>query len=58
MEKLKHVMRLKNSHTEKGLRNLCEKVRPILGDSPIIVELGSYMGESSLIFSEIGRAHV
>jgi hypothetical protein len=52
MENLKYVMRPKGSHFEKELRNFCNTLRSIVGESPTIVELGSYMGESSLIFSE------
>ena len=53
MEKLlKEVMRPKGSHLENELRRFCSVLREIIGDSPTIVELGSYMGESSLIFSE------
>jgi len=53
MEKLlKEVMRHKGTHLESELRRLCNEVREIIGDSPTIVELGSYMGESSLIFAE------
>jgi hypothetical protein len=49
---LVEVMRFKGSIYENGLRKLCNDVREIIGDSPTIVELGSYMGESSLIFAE------
>lgn len=49
---LKEEMRLKGTHLESELRRLCNEVREIIGDSPTIVELGSYMGESSLIFAE------
>jgi hypothetical protein len=45
-------MRPKNSNWEIGLKNLCETIKNELGDSPIIVELGSYMGESSIIFAD------
>jgi hypothetical protein len=47
---LKTVMRPPES--EQGLRDFCKEVREIIGDSPTIVELGSYNGESSLIFSQ------
>ena len=47
---LKTVMRPYQSEIE--LRKMCSDIREILGDSPTIVELGSYMGESSLIFSQ------
>ena len=50
--KLKEVMRFKGTEGESELRRLCNEVREIIGESPIIVELGSYMGESSLIFAE------
>jgi len=47
---LKKVMRQLDSEME--LRNMCRDLKEILGDSPVIVELGSYMGESSMIFSQ------
>jgi len=50
MEKLKTVMRPFDSEME--LRRFCRDVKEIIGETPIIVELGSYMGESSLIFSQ------
>jgi len=51
MEKiLKIVMRPQESEME--LRRFCRDIKEIVGDSPTIVELGSYMGESSLIFSQ------
>jgi len=50
INELKRVMRV--NEFEQGLRELCNDVRPILGDRPTIVELGSYMGESSVIFAE------
>ena len=43
-------MRPFDSETE--LRKMCSDLREIIGDEPVIVELGSYMGESSLIFSQ------
>jgi hypothetical protein len=49
---LKQVMRFKGTEGESELRRLCEDAKKIIGDSPVIVELGSYMGESSLIFAE------
>ena len=49
---LKQVMRTKGTEGDSELRRLCKEVRNIIGDSPTIVELGSYMGESSLIFAE------
>lgn len=52
MENLQYVMRPKGTHLENELRRFCHELREIVGDSPTIVELGSYMGESSLIFSE------
>lgn len=53
MEKeLEYIMRPKNSESEQELRRMCNDIKHILGDSPIIVELGSYMGESSAIFAE------
>lgn len=48
--KLKTVMRPKES--EKYLRKMCSDLKDKLGENPVIVELGSYMGESSLIFSQ------
>jgi hypothetical protein len=47
---LKVVMRPMDSETE--LRRFCKDIKEIVGESPTIVELGSYMGESSLIFSQ------
>jgi hypothetical protein len=47
---LKVVMRPYESEHE--LRLFCQELKKTLGDSPTIVELGSYMGESSLIFSQ------
>jgi hypothetical protein len=52
MGNLQYVMRPSGSHFETELRNFCSVLRTIVGESPTIVELGSYMGESSLIFSE------
>ena len=49
---LKEVMRFQGTETESELRRLCQEVKEIIGDSPTIVELGSYMGESSIIFAE------
>jgi hypothetical protein len=51
-ENLKYVMRPNGSHLEKELRRFCEELKKVVGESPKIVELGSYMGESSIIFSE------
>jgi len=45
-------MRPKGTHFEKGFREFCNEIKQVIGESPVIVELGSYMGESSLIFSE------
>jgi len=51
MEKtLKIVMRPIDSENE--LRRFCKDIKEIVGETPRIVELGSYMGESSLIFSQ------
>lgn len=50
MNNLKVVMRPESS--AKYLREFCNEVREHLGDTPTIVELGSYMGESSLIFAQ------
>ena len=50
--KLVEVMRLKGSEYETELRRFCSDVKEMIGDSPTIVELGSYMGEGSLIFAE------
>ena len=47
---LKTVMR--NFSSEKELRLFCNDIKEILGESPTIVELGSYMGESSLILAQ------
>lgn len=50
MNNLKVVMRPETS--SKHLREFCSEVRKYLGDNPVIVELGSYIGESSLIFAQ------
>jgi archaellum component FlaC len=50
MNTLKVVMRPNSS--SKFFREFCNEVRKYIGDNPVIVELGSYMGESSLIFAE------
>jgi hypothetical protein len=50
MNELKVVMRPHDSEME--LRRFCKNLKEIAGDSPTIVELGSYMGESSLIFAQ------
>jgi hypothetical protein len=50
MKNLKIVMR--PPIFEVGLRNFCKDLKKILGESPTIVELGSYMGESSVIFAQ------
>jgi hypothetical protein len=50
IKELKTVMRPKESEIE--LRSFCKDVREIIGDKPTIIELGSYMGESSVIFAE------
>ena len=47
---LKTIMR--DFDSEKELRLFCNDIKEILGESPTIVELGSYMGESSLIFAQ------
>jgi hypothetical protein len=47
---LKTVMRPKDSEIE--LRKFCKDLKEVIGENPIIVELGSYMGESSVIFAE------
>jgi hypothetical protein len=47
---LKTVMRPMQSANE--LRKMCNDLKDKLGENPVIVELGSYMGESSLIFSQ------
>jgi hypothetical protein len=49
---LKTGMRPKNSNWEIGLLNFCDNVKKYIGEDPTIVELGSYMGESSVIFAE------
>jgi hypothetical protein len=46
----KTVMRPLESEME--LRKFCRDVKEIIGDTPTIVELGSYMGESSVIFAQ------
>lgn len=48
--KLKVVMR--PQYSENELRKFCNDLKEIVGESPTIVELGSYMGESSLIFAQ------
>lgn len=47
---LKTVMR--GGDSEHQLRLMCNELKKVLGDTPTIVELGSYMGESSLIFAQ------
>ena len=47
---LKTVMRPKDSEIE--LRKFCNDLKSVIGENPTIVELGSYMGESSVIFAE------
>jgi hypothetical protein len=47
---LKTVMRPPNS--EKGLRDLCTYIKQNVGPIEKIVEIGSYMGESAVIFAE------
>jgi len=49
---LMEVMRPKGTHLDEELRRFCDELKKHIGESPTIVELGSYMGESSLIFSE------
>jgi hypothetical protein len=49
-KKLKTVMRPIDSEME--LRKFCRDVKEIIGETPTIVELGSYMGESSVIFAQ------
>lgn len=51
-KELTYVMRPKGSHLERELIRFCDELKKIVGESPNIVEVGSYMGESSLIFSE------
>jgi hypothetical protein len=43
---------LRGVNSELSLIQLCNDVREIIGDSPTIVEIGSYMGESSLVFAQ------
>ena len=50
MKELKTVMRAHDFELE--LRKLCQDLKSVLGESPTIVELGSYMGESSVIFAQ------
>lgn len=50
MKELKVVMR--PAEFESELRRLCQDLKDVLGESPTIVELGSYMGESSVIFAQ------
>lgn len=52
MENFQYIMRPKGSHLETELRRFCSELKKIVGEFPSIVELGSYMGESSIIFSE------
>lgn len=52
MNNLQYVMRPQGSHLEQALRMFCQELREIVGETPTIVELGSYMGESSIIFSQ------
>jgi len=47
---LKTVMR--PTETIIHIKNMCSDIRKHVGDRPKIVELGSYMGESSLIFAK------
>lgn len=47
---LKTIMRPLESELE--LIKFCEDVKSLIGETPTIVELGSYFGESSLIFSK------
>ncbi len=49
-KELKVIMRPPDS--EMVLRRFCNDIKEIIGESPTIVELGSYMGESSIIFAE------
>lgn len=49
---LKEVMRPNGSHLEKELRIFCKDIKQIVGETPTIVEIGSYMGESSEIFAQ------
>jgi len=49
-QRLKTIMRPLES--EKELRRFCSDLKDIVGESPTIVELGSYMGESSIIFAQ------
>lgn len=49
-KELQVLMRPKESEDE--LRKFCQEVRQHIGEEPIIVELGSYMGESALIFAQ------
>lgn len=49
---LMSAMRPEGSFWRNGLINLCDDVKEHIGDEPIIVELGSYMGESSAIFAQ------
>jgi hypothetical protein len=50
MDDLKVFMRPQESEDE--LRKFCQEVKKYIGDSPVIVELGSYVGESALIFAQ------
>jgi hypothetical protein len=49
-QEFKTVMRPKDSEME--LRRFCQDIKEIVGNNPTIVEIGSYMGESSVIFAE------
>jgi hypothetical protein len=49
---LKQEMRIVGSGSDLALKKMCDDAREIIGDSPTIVELGSYMGESSLLIAK------
>lgn len=50
MNQLKTIMRPYDSEIE--LRKMCRDIKSLIGDNNTIVELGSYMGESSIIFAQ------
>jgi hypothetical protein len=51
MEK-KLKSQLRSVSSDPSLIELCHDVRNIIGETPTIVEIGSYMGESSLVFAQ------
>ena len=43
---------MRNDNGVKGLQDFCQEIKSRLGDNLTIVEVGSFMGESSLILAE------